>query len=405
MPWDVFVSHNRKEKPWVRLFVEQLRGFGLSVFFDEDTLAAGTAFHKEATHAIRESRIVIFVISAASIVSPWVADEVDTALHYLAEKREEKTVIPIRLEPVSFDHPTLNRLVAVQLTDKTQRDVQYHKLLRDLLATVDRPPIEEMPTPPPWPGSRGPIASLGIRDGGRAIAIGAHWDDILLGCLGTLLRLQQRHDYEVSVAILCTAYPDWYYSHPQQHLSSKTRVIYEEVQRRFAIQYQPAGPNDAPIMDRGFREKEDRVEGRIAALARSFGDCDLVFAPPRDDSQVDHAVTGALVRSHFRQPQQAILEYEVKRYTDRSFLPNIFVSLDSDVPDKVSMGDLKVNFLSKLLVHGEDLSGATIDTRIGGCDFVFSEQSLAARLLVNALDYSGNKAIRYGEVFRGRISI
>src|SRR4051812_25531646 len=39
--WDVFVSHNKQQKPWVRQVVDQWRSLGLRVFFDEDSIEPG----------------------------------------------------------------------------------------------------------------------------------------------------------------------------------------------------------------------------------------------------------------------------------------------------------------------------------------------------------------------------
>jgi hypothetical protein len=405
--WDVFVSHNRQDKPWARAFVKQLRDAGLQVFFDEDSVSVGGEFHREVTAAISQSRTFVFIITAASILSPWVADEINTALHYRAENGHELKIIPLYLEAVRFENLGLKPIAPVYLTEKGQRNERYSQLVADLAAMAD----SEIEFPEssasllPWPGSREPSDSLKINDGGKALAIGAHWDDILLGCLGTLLRLQLLHDYTVTVAVLCTAYTDRYYGSPQDSLISKANYIYRELEQRFAINFNSPGLDGSPIMDRAFRDKEDLVETRLSALAHSFSDCDLIFTPPPDDGHVDHSVTGRLVQSHFRRPEQTILDYEVKRYTDRSFVPNIFVNLDADSPDGTCIGALKVRFLSELVVAGKDLRGSATHTRIAGSEFVFGRQPLEARLLINALDYSGNKRITYGEVFRGRISL
>ena len=52
MSWDVFVSHNRQDKPWVRVFVQHLRELGLRVFFDEDSISVGGEFHREVSEAL-----------------------------------------------------------------------------------------------------------------------------------------------------------------------------------------------------------------------------------------------------------------------------------------------------------------------------------------------------------------
>jgi LmbE family N-acetylglucosaminyl deacetylase len=405
MLWDVFVSHNKREKPWVREFVVHLRAAGLNVFFDEDTIGAGAEFQREITAALSESRVIALIISAASMASPWVAGEVDTALHYAASRRDQVTVIPIFLDEVAVEHPGLVQRSAVYLTDSAQRDSAYRRLVGELLALSKKTQLEQLPPLPPWPDIGHPARSLTMSSGGRAIAIGSHWDDILLGCLGTLVRLKVCYDYQVSVSVLCTAYADRYFGHPQPHLNSKTNRLYEELSRRFAIKYLAPEQNVLPIFDRGFRDKEDLVSARVEELAHRCRDYDLIFTPPSDDAHADHSITGRLVNANFRQPHQTILDYEIKRYTDRTFVPNIFVNLDSDSSNGVPVGSIKVEMLSQMVVHGRNQADEDIGTKIEGSDFVFGERSLEARLLINALDYSGDKTIKHGEVFRGRVSI
>ena len=404
MSWDVFVSHNRRDKAWVRVFVQHLRELGLHVFFDEESLTLGGEFHREVSEAIEQSGAFVFIITAASILSRWVEDEIDMALAFRAASNHRLKVIPVYLEPVRFDHPSVMTATPIDLTGATRRNIMYRQLLHGLAPDSDPAHLDSLAASLPWPGSRTPSDSLRINDGGSALAIGAHWDDILLGCLGTLLRLRLFHDYTVTATVLCNAYEDSYYGQPQEELLSKVHRIYRELEQRFAIRsYSPA--SGALIPDRCFRDKEDRVDALIANLAQSFSDCDLIFSTAADDGHVDHAVTGQLVQAHFRRPEQTILDYEVKRYTDRSFVPNIFVNLDSPSPVGTSLGGLKVGFLSDLVVNGNGLPDAAAPTGIAGSDHVFGKQPLEARLLINALDYSGNKRIRYGEVFRGRVSI
>jgi TIR domain len=113
MSWDVFVSHNRQDKAWVRVFVRHLRELGLSVFFDEDSIPGGIMFHRAVSEALEQSRAFVFIITAASALSPWVEDEIDMALTYSAAGEHEPKVIPVYLEPVRFDHPSVRTLAPI----------------------------------------------------------------------------------------------------------------------------------------------------------------------------------------------------------------------------------------------------------------------------------------------------
>jgi hypothetical protein len=41
MKWDVFASHDHKQKDWVRNIVKEWRDKELRVFFDEDSIGPG----------------------------------------------------------------------------------------------------------------------------------------------------------------------------------------------------------------------------------------------------------------------------------------------------------------------------------------------------------------------------
>src|SRR5262245_48499221 len=73
--WDVFVSHNGKDKPSVCAMVEQWRSRNLRVFFDEDSIEPGEDVVAAIERGIGRSRHVVFVITPASVAGRWVAME------------------------------------------------------------------------------------------------------------------------------------------------------------------------------------------------------------------------------------------------------------------------------------------------------------------------------------------
>jgi hypothetical protein len=62
--YDVFLSHNSKDKPLIERLVARLRGRGaaLDVWFDKDNLKYGDSFLEEIPLALRNSKAVIFCI-------------------------------------------------------------------------------------------------------------------------------------------------------------------------------------------------------------------------------------------------------------------------------------------------------------------------------------------------------
>ncbi len=99
MNYDLFLSHNQQQKPWVRRFCEFLRQKKLRVFFDEDSIPPGEPIVAGVERGLRESRHVLLILSPASLGSKWVAMETLLALHDDPDGSEGR-LIPIVVETV-----------------------------------------------------------------------------------------------------------------------------------------------------------------------------------------------------------------------------------------------------------------------------------------------------------------
>ena len=102
--WDVFVSHNRMQKDWVRATVSQSRALGLRVFFDEDCIEPGEDVASGIERGLRGSRHTVLIISPDSMQSRWVAMETSIAV-YTDPHAVEGRLIPLLLERT--DHKKL----------------------------------------------------------------------------------------------------------------------------------------------------------------------------------------------------------------------------------------------------------------------------------------------------------
>ncbi|HZT57562.1 MAG TPA: TIR domain-containing protein [Pyrinomonadaceae bacterium] len=386
--WDVFVSYNKAQKEWVRESVRQWRDLGITVFFDEDSIRVGEDFSRGIERGILNSKRVVLIITPSSARSDWVGFEATLAIHSDPAAQAEK-IIPVILEPTEDEdiRPIIRNRNNIKLYER--REENYNKLLETL-------GIDESK----WPRLS---KSFQINKWGRALAIGAHWDDILLGCLGTLLKLKYLYGYEVTLFTICTNYRDKYYGVKQENLEKKAEDIVKAICKRheFKCLFAPQ-ETKAEFRDREFRDNSKNLHTEMWKLAHNLEKNNLIFTPPMDDGHEDHAFIGQLAFSYFRRTYQTILEYEIKKYTEKWFVPNIFVSLDDEAEingKKVCLADEKVNMLSEVILNCEDKN------KIDGADFLFGVESLRARLITKALDYSGDKLIKYGEAFRGRISI
>lgn len=297
---NVFISHNRKQKPWVRQVVAQWKQLNLKVFFDEESITPVENFTECIEKGLKRCRYIVLVLTPEAVASNWVAMETTIAMvEYL--KAQGKRIIPVLLEPVEPERirPTISVLQWVDLTNpETQRD-QYHSLLRSLGITHS-----PLPDPPVLPLSR----SFHLTKRGKALAIGSHWDDVLLGCLGILLKLKAMYEYKVKVAILCTNYHNKYYGVEQHNLEERVKIIYEKIKERHKFEYKFMTPSTHRyLLDRQFRDKSGTLHEWIKELAEKREDYNLILTPPIDDRHDDHAFTGQLVFSYFRRTYQTVL--------------------------------------------------------------------------------------------------
>jgi len=148
--YDVFLSHNRQQKPWVRELVRYLRDLGMGVFFDEDSIRPGQDFVLAIENAIERSRVLVLVLSKAALRSKWVTFE--TALRLFQDPcGERQTLIPILAEPLStseIKRLALRRLDAVDLSDPSRREDEFLQFLHALGVAEDRcRPLPAWPPP------------------------------------------------------------------------------------------------------------------------------------------------------------------------------------------------------------------------------------------------------------------
>jgi hypothetical protein len=166
--YDVFLSHNRKQKPWVREFAAILRNAGLKVFFDEDTIRPGDDIVRAIEQAIEESRHVVLVISPNSVGpsgSKWVAMESAMTV-YSDPDANRNALVPVILEPTELSTIPLSirRLNCINLTNPSTRDKDFLRLIHHLGV-----PAHVEPHLPSWPSAQlttrsSLVASLSVVD-------------------------------------------------------------------------------------------------------------------------------------------------------------------------------------------------------------------------------------------------
>jgi len=145
----------------------------------------------------------------------------------------------------------------------------------------------------------------------RVLALGAHCDDIEIGCGGTLLRLLDEHpDVEVRWVAFC--------SNPAR----------EEEARASAAAFL-RGAAKSTIVVHAFRDGYlpylgAAVKDEFEALKRAFTP-DLILTHHRHDLHQDHRIVCELTWNTWR--DHMILEYEIPKYDGDLGVPNFFAPL------------------------------------------------------------------------------
>lgn len=212
------------------------------------------------------------------------------------------------------------------------------------------------------------MKSLGVlehlRRNPTILCIGAHCDDIEIGCGATLLRLlRERSDVSVRWAVL-----------------SSTKVRARETTAAAALFLRNARRSTVRIetfQDGHFPYQGAEIKKFFEQL-KSDPPPDLIFTHYRDDRHQDHRVVSDTTWQAFR--DTTILEYEIPKFDGDLGSPNVFVEVDSKTCEQ------KIRYLTRCY--------ATQRAKPW-----FTDETLRAILRLRAIE---SRAPRYAEAFYGR---
>jgi LmbE family N-acetylglucosaminyl deacetylase len=149
----------------------------------------------------------------------------------------------------------------------------------------------------------------------RLLAIGAHADDIEIGCAGTILKLIDRE----ALSEVC-----WVV------LTGETRRAAEAARSADALL---AGVPSQRVILKDFRDGYFPYDGgdikTFFEQLKGELSPDLILTHRRADLHQDHRVTCELTWNTFR--DHLILEYEVPKYDGDMGRPNLYVGLDESI--------------------------------------------------------------------------
>ncbi len=152
------------------------------------------------------------------------------------------------------------------------------------------------------------------KSGYKILCIGAHCDDIEIGCGGTLLHLLDTNSVGFVKWVVFTSNDE----RKQEAIASANTFLEKSKEKEILIyDYRDAYLNYCGLE---IKEKFEALKNEI--------DPDLIFTHYRDDRHQDHRLLSDLTWNTFR--QHLILEYEIPKFDGDLGIPNFFVRLTEE---------------------------------------------------------------------------
>ncbi len=154
-----------------------------------------------------------------------------------------------------------------------------------------------------------------IHSKGRVLCLGAHADDIEIGCGGTLLRWLEEHpDLEFYWVVLSS-------TRERKKEAVKGAGLFLHGARKKTVRVENFRDGFFPYSGAEIKEYFEDLKKRFSP--------DIIFTHYRDDRHQDHRLVSDLAWNSFR--KELILEYEIPKYDGDLGQPNFFMPLSEEV--------------------------------------------------------------------------
>lgn len=152
----------------------------------------------------------------------------------------------------------------------------------------------------------------GLGSGATLLCLGAHADDIEIGCGGTILRLLAHHAPLDFHWVVLSSTPG------RAREGRRSAALFLQGARRKDVVIKQFRNSFFPYVGGRIKEFFEGLKARVSP--------DVIFTPYRNDLHQDHRLVSELTWNTFR--DHLILEYEVPKYDGDLGSPNCFVHLD-----------------------------------------------------------------------------
>lgn len=152
----------------------------------------------------------------------------------------------------------------------------------------------------------------------RVLALGAHCDDIEIGCGGTLLRLRQEHRNLLVDWVVFSSTP----TREKEARASAERFLEGVKEKRVVVKQFRNGY---------FPDEWAAIKDAFEALKAEMAP-DLIFTHHHQDLHQDHRSIAELTWNTYR--DHLVFEYEIPKYDPDLGSPNFFVRLDDALAER-----------------------------------------------------------------------
>lgn len=147
----------------------------------------------------------------------------------------------------------------------------------------------------------------------HVLCLGAHSDDIEIGCGGTLMSLLTRSVDRVSWVVFSATG-----ERANEARASAVQLVGGE---RLDLQIDEYRESYFPYQGQQIKERFDQLGRTIKP--------DLIFVPRRDDAHQDHRLLAELASNTFR--DHLILEYEIPKYDGDLGRPSVYMRMTAEL--------------------------------------------------------------------------
>jgi LmbE family N-acetylglucosaminyl deacetylase len=156
------------------------------------------------------------------------------------------------------------------------------------------------------------------KSGYSILCLGAHCDDIEIGCGGSLLSLLETHPVDFVQWVVFASNEE----RKQEAITSANAFLKNAKEKEILVfDYRDAFLNYSGME---VKEKFESIKKEI--------DPDLIFTHYRDDRHQDHKLLSDFTWNTFR--QHLILEYEIPKFDGDLGMPNFFIRLNEEHANK-----------------------------------------------------------------------